>query len=87
MKRYALTVSVFATLAAGGIAGLVGVTAVPTNSPYLNVLLWMSGAAAVMGFGGLILLFIFPGRDIEPSSSDMSGSASAVAGGSPDDSP
>jgi hypothetical protein len=62
MDRRTVAGTLLATLLAGGIASLIGATAVPADSPYLHALLWFGMAASAVGFMGLVVLFLFPGR-------------------------
>lgn len=53
----------FTTVAAGGIAAVIGATALPDGSIHLPVLMWTGITAMMVGFGGLVgLLLIRPKR-------------------------
>jgi hypothetical protein len=54
------------TLLAGGIASLIGVTAVPADSPYFEILLWFGMAASAVGALGLVALAIWPAKKPPP---------------------
>lgn len=82
MDRHAVAVTLFGTLFAGGIAAMVGATAVPANSPYFDVLLWGGIVAIAIGLIGLILLMIFPGKKPpEPEHIDQSVTSHGQSGG------
>lgn len=52
--------SLSGTVAAGGIAALIGATALPSKSDYLHLLVYAGAAATLVGLIGLCLLLIIP---------------------------
>jgi hypothetical protein len=46
-------------LLASGIGSMIGATALPDASPYFTVLMWGGGAGVVVGFVGLLVLFLW----------------------------
>ena len=62
MDRRATLGTICATLAAGGIASLIGATALQTGSSNFKMLLYAGIAGIVLGFIGLIVLLVFPVR-------------------------
>lgn len=67
--------TICATIFAGGIASLIGVTAVPAESAYFSILLWGGVAAIAVGFTGLVGLAIWPRKERRVASDDRPKSA------------
>ena len=62
MDRRGVIVTLCTTVAGGGIAAVIGATALPSGSPYFSVLIDFGVLAILVGAGGLvIMLFTAPG--------------------------
>ena len=62
MDRRTAAGTIFATISAGGIAAMIGMTALPTGSPYFDSLIYVGVVAIAVGFLGLFGLLIWPGK-------------------------
>ena len=67
MDKRGIAGTLFRTLLAGGIAAVIGAAALPATSPYIDALMYSGGAAILLGFVGLIVLFIFPEKKPQKS--------------------
>jgi len=61
MGRREVAGLLFAAVLTGGIAAVIGVTALPPHSPYFDALRYFGFSACFVGFVGLAALLVFPG--------------------------
>lgn len=59
MGRREIAGSLFGIVACSGVAAMIGVTALPTGSPYFDTLIIAGGIGLIVGIVGLLWLFVF----------------------------
>jgi len=60
MENRGILATLFSTVLAGGAAAVIGATALPTGSPYFDMLIIVGCAAMAVGFFGLLWMLFSP---------------------------
>ena len=81
MDRRGVTATLCATLAGGGIAAMIGATALPDGSPYFTVLMVIGVAAIVIGMGGLLFMLVTASPSAQSAPSELTLDRSQIPAG------